>query len=341
MSKRSSSGEVVESEKKSFEEPVAAEVNHAVDVQKIVEDKAAEKSAETKPVLYHIQHWSSSRPLIIMHELGLLDKIDIKVVSVEDIKKEDFLALNPHGTVRHSVCCHSHSLSIFFRASRPARDSFGEADRRGACKKFLGKGLPLSGHPHPISASLFYHNHKLISYEILIRFKTLSTIGKRQKLNIFGRKIVYVSLAFPQIPILKMPCGKVVLESGAMAMHLVEKYGGLDHPLFGKPENRLEMLQWLFYAPSTLYPMVGGYYITDEAGRQKLLDRLNKQHLPFLAKSLGDKKFLCGDEFTLADAFMGYELAGLQHLKWLENFPTLDAYVGRLMQRPSFAATFM
>lgn len=241
MSKRSSSGEVVESEKKSFEEPVAAEVNHAVDVQKIVEDKAAEKSAETKPVLYHIQHWSSSRPLIIMHELGLLDKIDIKVVSVEDIKKEDFLALNPHGT----------------------------------------------------------------------------------------------------IPILKMPCGKVVLESGAMAMHLVEKYGGLDHPLFGKPENRLEMLQWLFYAPSTLYPMVGGYYITDEAGRQKLLDRLNKQHLPFLAKSLGDKKFLCGDEFTLADAFMGYELAGLQHLKWLENFPTLDAYVGRLMQRPSFAATFM
>jgi len=193
-----------------------------------------------KPTLYHMQHCCSTRPFVLIHELGIADKIDTKVLQWGEAKSEEMLALNPHGTV----------------------------------------------------------------------------------------------------PTLKDEHGHGMLESGGITMHLLEKYGGKDHALWGKPEHRAELWQWLFYAPSTLYRQMGDGFGKDEEKKAAAKAQLEKVHLPFLAARLGDKHYFLGDDFTVADIFLGYELAGLHYLKWLDSQPKLKAYVERLYTRPSFQAAF-
>jgi glutathione S-transferase len=84
--------------------------------------------------------------------------------------------------------------------------------------------------------------------------------------------------------------------------------------------------------------MVRGFESNEEA-KAKAKTRLQTVNLPFIRDQLGSKNFLLGDNYTLADVYMGYELWGLDHLKWMDDFPTLQAYVKRLMERPSWAAT--
>ena len=143
-----------------------------------------------------------------------------------------------------------------------------------------------------------------------------------------------------QCPVFKTETGEVLLESGAIAMHLLEKYGGLNHALFGKPEQRAKLLQWLWYTPSTLYSAMGAFWMGDDASKAEAQKKLEKQHLVFIASELGSKPYILGDDFTLADVFLGYEMSGLHYLKSLANFPTLVAYVERVNARPSFIAAF-
>jgi glutathione S-transferase len=243
MSKRSAEEEIGEAEKKQFTEEVAnGNGVHVVAEEERAANVEEEKKAESKPILYHIQHFSSSRPLFVIHELGITDKIDIKVLPASELKSEEVMSLNPHGT----------------------------------------------------------------------------------------------------IPIFKTASGEVILESGAIAFHLLEKYGGLDHPLWGKPEQRAKLLQWLWYAPSTLYPAFVAACVPGavEEEKAKILEKLNEKHLAFIASELGDKPFLLGDDFTLADLFIGYDLSGLQYLKWLSKYPSLEAYVSRVNARPSYQLGF-
>jgi glutathione S-transferase len=71
-----------------------------------------------------------------------------------------------------------------------------------------------------------------------------------------------------------------------------------------------------------------------------LLKRLQStdKALPYVAKLLGDKQYLNGDEYSAADLFWTYELSGF-HLKGkacIQKFPTLVEYIKRLEARPSY-----
>ncbi|WP_035992035.1 glutathione S-transferase family protein [Leptolyngbya sp. KIOST-1] len=62
--------------------------------------------------------------------------------------------------------------------------------------------------------------------------------------------------------------------------------------------------------------------------------------LQFYASKLGDGPFFCGDQLTLADVVAGtfapwFEQLGLA----MENYPTLQAWTCRLMERPAWQAT--
>ena len=62
--------------------------------------------------------------------------------------------------------------------------------------------------------------------------------------------------------------------------------------------------------------------------------------LQFYADQLGEKPFFCGDQITLADIVAGtyapwFEGLGLP----MEKYPTLVAWISRLMERPSWQTT--
>lgn len=80
---------------------------------------------------------------------------------------------------------------------------------------------------------------------------------------------------------------------------------------------------------------------TDEAVVQKVIDEEVPPLFDYLEKEIGDKKFLVGNRFTIADigiatTFVNFQLAGCR--VDAKRWPKLAAYVESIHNRPSFKA---
>ncbi|WP_370230624.1 glutathione-dependent disulfide-bond oxidoreductase [Salipiger bermudensis] len=94
-----------------------------------------------------------------------------------------------------------------------------------------------------------------------------------------------------------------VFESGAILMHLAEKFGAF----LGAPEHRAEMLSWLFWQMGSA-PYLGGgfghFYAYAPYKMEYPIDRFTmevKRQLDVLDRALAERKFITGDDYTIAD----------------------------------------
>jgi GSH-dependent disulfide-bond oxidoreductase len=95
-----------------------------------------------------------------------------------------------------------------------------------------------------------------------------------------------------------------VFESGAILMHLAEKFGAF---LPTEPAERAECLSWLMWQMGSA-PFVGGgfghFYAYAPEKYEYPIDRYameTKRQLDVLDRLLAERKFICGDEYTVAD----------------------------------------
>jgi len=95
-----------------------------------------------------------------------------------------------------------------------------------------------------------------------------------------------------------------VFESGAMLLYLAEKFGEF---LPSDPAQRPECLSWLFWQMGST-PYLGGgfghFYAYAEEKQQYPIDRYTmetKRQLDVLDRRLADNRYMCGDEYTIAD----------------------------------------
>ncbi|MGR3379203.1 glutathione-dependent disulfide-bond oxidoreductase [Salipiger abyssi] len=94
-----------------------------------------------------------------------------------------------------------------------------------------------------------------------------------------------------------------VFESGAILLHLAEKFGAF----LGKAEDRPEMLSWLFWQMGSA-PYVGGgfghFYAYAPYKMQYPIDRFTmetKRQLDVLDRNLAERRYMTGDDYTIAD----------------------------------------
>lgn len=94
-----------------------------------------------------------------------------------------------------------------------------------------------------------------------------------------------------------------VFESGAILMHLAEKFGAF----LGAPDNRAEMLSWLFWQMGSA-PYLGGgfghFYAYAPYPMEYPINRFTmevKRQLDVLDRHLADKRFITGEDYTIAD----------------------------------------
>ncbi|WP_114953713.1 glutathione S-transferase family protein [Sphingosinicella terrae] len=150
-------------------------------------------------------------------------------------------------------------------------------------------------------------------------------------------------------PIAKMPVleddGRVVAESSIIIEYLDLHHPGHVRFVPAEPEAALEtrMLDRVFdsYVMTPLQRIVGNRIrpadrrdpLAGEESRS-LLDR----SYAWLETKLADRRWAAGDDFGLADCAAAPSLhyAEKVHPRG-DRFPALDAYVGRLRARPSFA----
>lgn len=96
-----------------------------------------------------------------------------------------------------------------------------------------------------------------------------------------------------------------VFESGAILMHLAEKFDAFL-PKLGDPA-RAECLSWLFWQVGSA-PYLGGgfghFYAYAPSKIEYAIDRFameTKRQLDVLERRLGESRFLTGDDYTIAD----------------------------------------
>ena len=95
-----------------------------------------------------------------------------------------------------------------------------------------------------------------------------------------------------------------VFESGAILVHLAEKFGAF---LPTEPAARAETLSWLFWQVGST-PFLGGgfghFYAYAPVKIEYAIDRFAmevKRQLDVLDRRLADSRYLAGDEYTIAD----------------------------------------
>ncbi len=95
-----------------------------------------------------------------------------------------------------------------------------------------------------------------------------------------------------------------VFESGAILVHLAEKFGEF---LPTDAAARAECLSWLFWQMGSAPFLGGGFGHFYAYAPEKLEYPINryamevKRQLDVLDKNLADRRFLCGEEYTIAD----------------------------------------
>ena len=110
-----------------------------------------------------------------------------------------------------------------------------------------------------------------------------------------------------------------VFESGAILLHLAEKFDAF----LGVPEKRPEMLSWLFWQMGSAPYLGGGFGHFYAYAPEKMEYPINrftmetKRQLDVLNRNLSDRKFMTGDDYTIADmaiwAWYGQLVLGRQY----------------------------
>jgi glutathione S-transferase len=138
--------------------------------------------------------------------------------------------------------------------------------------------------------------------------------------------------------------GVTIFESGAIVEYLLEKHGsqGLAPPV-GSP-LRGPFLQWVHFADATAFTGLGNiaWHTRFKGDAERVADALADYRmwaeaaLDTLERTLRDREFLLGAEFSAADVMVGYTVLVAKAMGLVgEDHRAVDAYLARLTERPA------
>jgi glutathione S-transferase len=127
----------------------------------------------------------------------------------------------------------------------------------------------------------------------------------------------------------------VVTESAAIALYLADRYA------YGRLAPRVDdaargaYLRWSLFAPSVVEPgtmarQAGWAYKETQAGWGSY-----ETMLTAMESAIGDRPYILGDDFSMADVVFGGTLRFMLAFKTIEARPAFTAYAGRLAERPA------
>lgn len=145
------------------------------------------------------------------------------------------------------------------------------------------------------------------------------------------------------VPALELDDGSVLTEGAAILQYIGDRAPSSKLvPAAGTPE-RYRQQEWLNYIATELHKAVFSPYFSahkqkllpPELVQQRALDVLREQ-LDFLAPRLEGRRYLQGEQFTAADAYMLVVLNWASHVKiGLERWPGIAAYYKGLNELPA------
>lgn len=140
-----------------------------------------------------------------------------------------------------------------------------------------------------------------------------------------------------KVPVLELEDGSRLTEGPVIAQRVAELAGATDLlPPVGDPA-RYRVLEWQAFVSSELHKSFSPLFNPDlEAAARPLFLRELASKFAWVDTELGDRQFLTGDRFTLADAYL-FTVAGWSRMVGpdLGSLPRLQALLRRIAVRPA------
>ena len=139
------------------------------------------------------------------------------------------------------------------------------------------------------------------------------------------------------VPALVLDDGSVLTENVAVLSYIstLDPSGKLA-PKIGTP-GFFRVLEWLGYVNSEIHKAVGVLFRPNSTDEMKKIARENvAMRLGYVERTLGDKPFLTGENFTVADAYLYVVLSWFGRLEIdISSMPKLVGFYERCRNRPS------
>ena len=143
------------------------------------------------------------------------------------------------------------------------------------------------------------------------------------------------------VPTLRLDDGSVLTEGPAIVQYLADKNpsSGLA-PANGTVE-RYKLQEWLNFIGTELHKNFGPLFNPATPDAVKEMSKANiAKRLGYLNEQLGNKQFLMGDKFTVADAYAFTIVNWTNFVKIdLKAYPNVAAYMRRVGSRPKVVET--
>jgi glutathione S-transferase len=139
------------------------------------------------------------------------------------------------------------------------------------------------------------------------------------------------------VPTLVLDDGRVLTENVAVLSYVAS----LDptHRLAPRPGDFgcYRLLEWLGFVNGELHKNMSPLFRADSSEEAKVAARaILTRRLAYVEESLGDKPYLMGEQFTVADAYLYVVLSWKARTGVdLSNLPRLSAYFERCQARPA------
>ena len=142
------------------------------------------------------------------------------------------------------------------------------------------------------------------------------------------------------VPALRLPSGDILTENPAVLQWLADQNPSARlAPAWGSAE-RYKLMEWLNYLSTEVHKRVFSILLNPRAPQESRA-AAQAQVGPLLdhvSKAIGDRQFLVGGNFTVADAYFITLLNWFRHIGTdLAGWPNIAAYAQTMWARPSVA----
>jgi glutathione S-transferase len=146
---------------------------------------------------------------------------------------------------------------------------------------------------------------------------------------------------FGQVPYLEEEGRPTLFETGAIVLDVATRAAKL---LPVDAAERAQVITWVFAALNSIEPFLANvaeveYFIDDSLEKERRRPRVMeaaRQRLAQLERALGDRQWLVGSAFTVADLMMASVLKIARGLDLLKAYPALVSYHARCLDRPAY-----
>jgi glutathione S-transferase len=140
-----------------------------------------------------------------------------------------------------------------------------------------------------------------------------------------------------KVPVLDDGDG-VVFESAAIVMHVADSFpeAGLIPP--APSHERALVYQWVVFGPAEMEPPLieSAMFAQADPERSAKARKRFDERVAALSASLGERDYLLGERFSVADIMVGSALKFTARIGFADELPAnLRAYMARLEERPA------